>query len=49
MLGGSGRVLLRASGTEATVRVMVEAESHDDAAAAVERLVAVVQRELASH
>jgi len=47
-LGSTGRVLLRASGTEAAVRVMVEAESHEMAAAAVERLVGVVRRELGS-
>jgi len=45
-LGPTGRVLLRASGTEAAIRVMVEAESHDDAEYAVERLVQVVRREL---
>jgi phosphoglucosamine mutase len=31
-LGEGGRVLVRASGTEPLVRVMVEAQSHDDAA-----------------
>lgn len=46
LLGSTGRVLLRASGTEATVRVMVEAESLERASAAVERLAAVVRREL---
>lgn len=46
MLGASGRVLLRASGTEAAVRVMVEAESHEHAESAVDRLVGVVRREL---
>ncbi len=45
-LGSSGRVLLRASGTEAAVRVMVEAESHERAASAVEQLAAIVEREL---
>lgn len=47
-LGSSGRVLLRASGTESAVRVMVEAESHEQAAEAVERLVGIVRRELGS-
>lgn len=47
-LGDSGRVLLRASGTEAAVRVMVEAPTADEAAGAVERLVAVVRRALGS-
>jgi phosphoglucosamine mutase len=42
----NGRVLLRASGTEATVRVMVEAETPETVAACVERLVAVVEAEL---
>jgi phosphoglucosamine mutase len=46
-LGGDGRVLLRASGTEPLVRVMVEAPSADEVAAVTERLVALVQAELA--
>ncbi|MCL2882428.1 MAG: phosphoglucosamine mutase [Coriobacteriia bacterium] len=45
-LGNEGRVLLRASGTEPLVRVMVEASDEDRAHVAVERLVAVVQAEL---
>lgn len=45
-LGSSGRVLLRASGTEALVRVMVEAPSHEAAGELADRLVAVVRREL---
>jgi len=45
-LKGRGRVLLRASGTEPLVRVMVEAESADEADAVCERLVGVVRREL---
>ncbi len=45
-LGETGRVLLRASGTEAAVRVMVEAESAEHAASAAARLVEVVRREL---
>ena len=47
-LGGSGRVLLRASGTEPLVRVMVEAEDAAEAAAAAARLSAVVRRVAAS-
>jgi phosphoglucosamine mutase len=43
-LGDAGRVLLRASGTEALVRVMVEATDEDVAHTAVERLCAVVER-----
>ena len=41
-LAGTGRVLLRPSGTEALVRVMVEAESADQAQAVADRLAAVV-------
>ena len=41
-LGESGRVLLRPSGTEQLVRVMVEAPTHDLASAAAERLADVV-------
>lgn len=46
-LGDSGRVLLRASGTEPLVRVMVEAASEDVARAHAERLSEVVQERLA--
>lgn len=42
-LGDHGRVLIRASGTEPLVRVMVEAPTHDQAEAAASRLVAAVQ------
>ncbi len=41
-LGAGGRVLLRPSGTEQLVRVMVEAPSEEQAWAAAERLVATV-------
>jgi len=41
-LGDSGRVLLRPSGTEQLIRVMVEAPSHEMAEAAAQRLVGVV-------
>jgi phosphoglucosamine mutase len=41
-LGETGRVLLRPSGTEQLVRVMVEAPSQEVAEAAVQRLVLVV-------
>jgi len=47
-LEGRGRVLVRASGTEPLVRVMVEAPSTDEAEAVCGRLVAVVERELGS-
>jgi phosphoglucosamine mutase len=46
-LGGRGRVLLRPSGTEALVRVMVEAPTADLAQSVAERLVASVRRDLA--
>jgi phosphoglucosamine mutase len=43
-LGDRGRVLVRASGTEPLVRVMVEAENQAIAQAMVDRLVAAVER-----
>jgi phosphoglucosamine mutase len=46
-LEGRGRVLVRPSGTEPLVRVMVEAPDADECAAITERLVAVVERDLA--
>jgi phosphoglucosamine mutase len=46
-LGDSGRVLLRASGTEPLVRVMVEAETQDRAQGVAERLADVVRDRLA--
>ena len=45
-LDGRGRVLVRPSGTEPLVRVMVEAPSPDEADAVCRRLVAVVESEL---
>ena len=41
MLNGRGRVLIRASGTEPKLRLMVEAEGHELAQKGVEQLVAV--------
>ena len=46
LLGDSGRILLRPSGTEPLVRVMVEASSPEVAHAVAERLVDVVRRRL---
>jgi len=45
-LGSDGRVVLRASGTEPLVRVMVEARDADQCAAIAAELVAIVEREL---
>jgi phosphoglucosamine mutase len=46
-LEGRGRVLVRPSGTEPLVRVMVEAPDEAECDAVCERLVEIVQRELA--
>jgi len=46
LLGDSGRILLRPSGTEPLVRVMVEAASHDEAQAVADRLAKVVRERL---
>jgi phosphoglucosamine mutase len=45
-LAGRGRVLVRPSGTEPLVRVMVEAPSEEEVEAVCGRLVALVEREL---
>jgi len=45
-LGGGGRVLVRASGTEPLVRVMVEAQSQDEAARHAEDISKVVEAAL---
>jgi phosphoglucosamine mutase len=47
-LAGAGRVLLRASGTEALVRVMVEASTDTLASSVAEDLAEIVKRELGS-
>ena len=46
-LGATGRVLLRPSGTEPVIRVMVEAPTQDQAQAQADRLAAVVREHLA--
>jgi phosphoglucosamine mutase len=46
VLGDSGRVLVRASGTEPLVRVMVEAEAEEDARQHAEAIARVVRRAL---
>ena len=47
MLGDSGRILLRPSGTEPIVRVMVEAGTAEEAQSIADRLAGVVRRQLA--
>ena len=46
-LGDTGRILLRPSGTEPLVRVMVEAATAEEARAVAERLAGVVREQLA--
>ena len=45
-LGGNGRVLVRPSGTEPVIRVMVEATTEDAAIAAAERIAAAIRTTL---
>ena len=46
-LGDRGRILLRPSGTEPIVRVMVEAPTQDEAQGVASRLADVVRRQMA--
>ncbi|HVE92751.1 MAG TPA: phosphoglucosamine mutase [Actinomycetota bacterium] len=48
-LGDQGRVLVRASGTEPLVRVMVEAATEADARSGAEAIAAMVHRDLNGH
>ena len=45
-MSGEGRVLVRPSGTEPLVRVMVEAKTQELCESYVERILNVVEREL---
>jgi phosphoglucosamine mutase len=47
VLAGQGRILLRPSGTEPIVRVMVEAPTEEQASGVAERLAHVVRTQLA--
>ena len=42
-LGGEGRILIRPSGTEALMRVMVEAKTEETAHTAAERLAKLIE------
>ncbi|MFM2046243.1 MAG: hypothetical protein RL383_320, partial [Actinomycetota bacterium] len=48
-LGGNGRILVRASGTEALVRVMVEAESESDAVRVAGELATAITSRFGGH
>lgn len=45
-LAGSGRVLVRPSGTEPLVRVMVEAATHEEALGYAQEIASIIEREL---
>ena len=44
-LGNDGRILLRASGTEPLVRVMVEADTQEKCERYVDQVIAVMNKE----
>ena len=44
-LGNTGRILLRASGTEPLIRVMVEAEKEETCAEYAAEVIAVMKKE----
>ncbi len=45
-LDGSGRILVRPSGTEPLVRVMVEAATHEEALGYAQEIASIIEREL---
>lgn len=48
-LDGSGRILVRPSGTEPLVRVMVEAATHEEALGYAQEIASIIERELGQY